>query len=53
MAKKCKPCRKAKKGKKRKPSAWNKHVMKEFRKNKSGGFSAALRRAAKTYRKGK
>jgi len=27
--------------------------MKEYRKNKAGGFSAALRRAAKTYRKGK
>ena len=26
------------------------HVMVEYRKNKSGGLSAALRRAKKTYR---
>jgi len=49
MPKKCK-CKK-KRGKKRKPSAWNKHVMAEYRRNKSAGFTAALRRAKKTYRK--
>ena len=28
-----------------------KHVLKEFKRNKKGGLSAALRRAKKTYRK--
>ena len=40
---------KKKRGKKR--TAWNKHVMAEYRRNKSAGFSAALVRAKKTYRK--
>ena len=53
MPHKCKPCvgKKKKRGKKRKASAWNKHVMAEYRRNKSAGFSAALVRAKKTYSK--
>ena len=44
--------KKAKKtGRKRKPSAWNKHVMKTYRANKSAGFKAAMVRAKKTYRR--
>jgi hypothetical protein len=45
-----KGCKKAKR-RKRKKSRWQKHVMAEFRRNKSGGFSAVLRRAKKTYKK--
>jgi hypothetical protein len=37
----------------RKLTAWNRHVMKTFKKNKKKGFSAALRAAKKTYRKTK
>ena len=37
----------------RKKTAWIKHVMKTFKKNKKKGFSAALRAAKKTYRKKK
>ena len=43
---------KKKKGKK-KLSPWVKHVMAEYRKNKSAGFSAAMKRAKKTYRRKK
>ena len=46
----------AKKGggrKKRKKSAWIKHVMATFKKNKSAGFSAAMKRAKSTWRKKK
>ena len=49
--------RKKKKGttkrRKRKISPWIKHVMKEYRKNKSAGYSAAMRRAKKTWHKKK
>ncbi len=37
--------------KKKGRSKWLTHVMKTYRANKKGGFSAALRRAKKTYRK--
>jgi len=40
-----------KKAKRRKKSRWQKHVMAEFRRNKTGGFSAVLRRAKKSYKK--
>ena len=48
------PKRAKKKGRKgRKKSAWIKHVMATYRKNKKAGFSAAMRRAKATYRKKK
>ena len=39
--------------KKKKRSAWISHVMKEFKKNKAAGFSAALRRSKATWNKKK
>ena len=36
--------------KKKKLSPWTKHVMAEYRRNKSGGLKGAMRRAKKTYR---
>ena len=36
---------------KKKKSAWMKHVLKVYRKNKKGGLAAALRKAKRTYRK--
>ena len=50
MAKKSTKSRKTRR-KKRKPTRWNKHVMAVYRKNKAAGFSAAMSRAKKTYRK--
>ena len=44
----CKPRKKRRGGGK---SPWIKHVMKEFNRNKSAGFAAALRRAKKTWKK--
>ena len=45
----------AKRPKRRKKahSPWIKHVMKTYRANKSAGFSAALKRAKKTYHRKK
>ena len=40
-------------GRKRKKSAWVKHVMKTYRQNKKAGFAAAMRRAKSTWRKKK
>ena len=39
------------KGRKKKLSPWIKHVMKTYRANKSAGFSAAMRKAKKTYKR--
>ena len=36
---------------KKKKSAWMRHVLKVYRKNKKGGLSAALKRAKKTFKK--
>ena len=36
---------------KKKKSAWMRHLLKEYRKNKKGGLSAALKRAKKTFKK--
>jgi len=44
-------CPKRGKKKRKAGNRWMKHVMKEYRRNKKGGLSAALRRAKKTYRK--
>ena len=35
----------------KKKSAWMKHLLKEFRKNKKGGLCAAIKRAKRTYKK--
>ena len=43
------PHKKKKGGRKKKLSPWVKHVMSEYRKNKGAGFSAAMKRAKKTY----
>jgi len=45
--------KKAKKSTKKKGGRgkWMAHVMKEYRKNKSGGLKAAMRRAKKSYKK--
>lgn len=40
-------------GKKRKRSAWILHVMATYRKNKSAGYSAAMKRAKTTWTKKK
>ncbi len=40
-----------KKGRKRPKSRWMKAVMVEYRRNKSGGLSGAMRRAKKNYKK--
>ena len=45
--------KKKKGGRKKKLSPWVKHVMAEYRKNKKAGFSAAMKRAKKTYRRKK
>ena len=34
-------------------SRWMTHVMKTYRQNKKAGLAAAMRRARKTYKKGK
>ena len=44
---------KKRKGGKRKRSAWIIHVMATYRKNKSAGYSAAMRRAKATWHKKK
>jgi hypothetical protein len=44
---------KKKKGRKRKISPWIRHVMAEYRKNKAGGYSAAMKRAKATWTKKK
>ena len=44
---------KKKGGRKKKKSAWIKHVMATYKKNKSAGFSAAMKRAKSTWRKKK
>ena len=36
---------------KKKKSAWMKHVLKVYRKNKKGGLAAALKKAKRTYHK--
>jgi hypothetical protein len=36
---------------KRKKSAWVKHVMATYKKNKKAGFSAAMKRAKATWKK--
>ena len=35
----------------KKKSAWIKHVLKVFRKNKKAGLGAAMRKAKRTFRK--
>ena len=52
MPRKKRAARKTKrKGRKRPRSRWMKAVMVEYRKNKSGGLSGAMRRAKQKYRK--
>ena len=36
---------------KKKKSAWMRHVLKVYRKNKKAGLAAALKKARKTYKK--
>ena len=36
---------------KKKKSAWMRHVLKVYRKNKKAGLAAALRKAKRTYKK--
>jgi len=40
-------------GRKRKRSPWIKHVMATYRKNKSAGYAAAMKRAKTTWTKKK